>query len=440
MTAAQDKNIAALADNSTAPTAPETGRTKSWKKRMWLLFAAMGPGVIAASAGNDAGGVSTYSVGGANYGYKTLWMIFIMTFSLIVVQEMAARMGAVTGKGFAALIREKFGVRLTIFAMAALLLSNAATSVAEFAGIAASFELFGISKYISVPVIALVVWLLITRGSFKRVEKIFLLLSAVFIAYIIAAFLAKPDWGAVLQATVVPQFEWNTDFILIVVATVGTTVAPWMQFFVQSNIVDKGVSVKDLFYQRVDVIAGAISANIVAWFIIVTTGAVLFTHNIKIDSAEHAALALAPVAGKYASILFAVGLGGASILAACVLPLTVAYAITEAFGWERGIDHSFSEAPAFNIIFTFVIVFGAGFILIPNAPLITIMVMSQAVNGVLLPILLIFQIKIINDKRIMGKFTNGRVTNALAWTTALVVIGLTAVLLVSSILKALGIL
>lgn len=404
-----------------------------------LILAAMGPGMIAASAGNDAGGISTYSVAGANYGYKMLWMIFIMTFSLVVVQEMAARMGAVTGKGFAALIREKFGVKPTIFAMGTLLISNAATSVAEFAGIAAAFELFGVNKYISVPLSAVAVWLLVTRGSFKRVEKVFLAISAIFITYVIAAFLAKPDWGAVLKATVVPQFDFNVSFILIVVATVGTTIAPWMQFFVQSNIVDKGVSVKELFYQRVDVITGAISANVVAWFIIVTTGAVLFTHNIKIDSAQHAALALTPVAGKFATILFAIGLAGASLLAACVLPLTVAYAITEAFGWERGIDRSFAEAPAFNIIFTFVILFGAGFILIPKAPLITIMVMSQAVNGVLLPVLMIYQIKIINDKRIMGKYTNGKISNILAWITAVTVIGLTAALMILTLLQGLGI-
>lgn len=411
-----------------------------WHKRMGLILAAMGPGIIAASAGNDAGGISTYSTDGASFGYKTLWMIFLMTFSLIVVQEMAARMGAVTGKGFAALIREKFGVKSTIFAMSALMASNAATSVAEFAGIAAAFELFGISRYISVPIAAITVWLLVTRSSFKYVEKVFLVLSSVFITYVIAAFMAKPNWGEVFHATIVPQIEPNVNFILLVVATVGTTIAPWMQFFVQSNIVDKGTSVKDLFYQRIDVITGAVSANIVAWFIIVATGATLFKNGILVSSAEAAAKALTPVAGRYASILFAVGLAGASLLAACVLPLTAAYAVTEAFGWERGLNRSFSEAPAFNIIFTFVIVFGAFFVLLPKAPLITIMVMSQAINGVLLPILMIFQILIINDKRIMGKYTNKKVTNVLAWITALVVIALSVILLVGSVLQKMGIL
>ncbi|PKQ16887.1 MAG: Mn transporter [Actinobacteria bacterium HGW-Actinobacteria-7] len=400
----------------------------------------MGPGIVAASAGNDAGGISTYSVDGASYGYATLWMIFVMTFSLVVVQEMAARMGAVTGKGFAALIREKFGVRPTLFAMLALLVSNAATSIAEFAGVAAGMELFGVSKYISVPIAAIVVWLLVVRGSYRNVEKVFLALSSIFLAYVVAAFLAKPDWGAVLTATVVPQFVPKVDFVLLVVATVGTTIAPWMQFFVQSNIVDKGVNVKDLGLQRVDVIAGAIAANIVAWFIIVTTGTVLFPKGIEITGAEQAALALAPVAGQYATVLFGVGLISASLLAACVLPLTAAYAITEAFGWERGIDRTWTEAPAFNAIYTFVIFFGAAWVLIPNAPLITIMVLSQAINGILLPFLLIYMIKIINDRRIMGKHVNGRTTNVLAWTTTIVVIGLSIALLGGSALQGLGLL
>ena len=410
------------------------------RARFLALLAVMGPGIVAASAGNDAGGISTYSVDGASYGYATLWMIFVMTFSLVVVQEMAARMGAVTGKGFAALIREKFGVRPTLFAMLALLVSNAATSIAEFAGVAAGMELFGVSKYISVPIAAIVVWLLVVRGSYRNVEKVFLALSSIFLAYVVAAFLAKPDWGAVLTATVVPQFVPKVDFVLLVVATVGTTIAPWMQFFVQSNIVDKGVNVKDLGLQRVDVIAGAIAANIVAWFIIVTTGTVLFPKGIEITGAEQAALALAPVAGQYATVLFGVGLISASLLAACVLPLTAAYAITEAFGWERGIDRTWTEAPAFNAIYTFVIFFGAAWVLIPNAPLITIMVLSQAINGILLPFLLIYMIKIINDRRIMGKHVNGRTTNVLAWTTTIVVIGLSIALLGGSALQGLGLL
>ena len=404
----------------------QTPRTK-W--RLVPLLAALGPGIIAASAGNDAGGIATYSQAGAGYGYSTLWMILVMTFSLVIVQEMAARMGAVTGKGFAALIRERFGIRPTIFAMACLLASNAATSVAEFAGIAAALELFGISKFIAVPIAAAVVWLFVVRGSYRNVEKLLLLLSSVFLAYVVAAFLAKPDWGVVLKATVVPTFIPSAAFILIVIATIGTTIAPWMQFFVQSNIVDKGVTEKDLGYQRIDVIAGVISANVVAWFIIVTTGTVLHPRAIPAASAGQAALALAPVAGEYATVLFAAGLFGASLLAAFVLPLTAAYAVTEAFGFERGIDRTWSEAPVFVGIYTFVIVFGAVLVLIPSAPLITIMVMSQAVNGVLLPFLLIFMMIIVNDARIMGRYTNGRAYNVIGWTTVTVVIGLTVALL-----------
>ena len=410
------------------------------RTRVLALLAVLGPGIVAASAGNDAGGISTYSVDGASFGYATLWMIFVMTFSLVIVQEMAARMGAVTGKGFAALIREKFGVRPTLFAMLALLVSNAATSVAEFAGIAAALELFGVTKYISVPIAALVVWALVVRGSYRNVEKVFLALSSVFLAYVVAAFLAKPDWGEVLHATVVPQFVATPQFVLLVVATVGTTIAPWMQFFVQSNIVEKGVGVKDLGLQRIDVIAGAVAANIVAWFIIVTTGTVLYPAGIEITGAEQAAAALAPVAGQYATILFAVGLAAASLLAACVLPLTAAYAITEAFGWELGIDRSWTEAPAFNAIYTFVIIFGAAVVLIPGAPLITIMVLSQAVNGVLLPFLLLFMIRIVNDRRLMGRYTNSRLTNVLGWATILTVTGLTVLLLGLQVGQGMGLL
>jgi len=410
-------------------TTPSTQAPKSRKWRMLPLLAALGPGIIAASAGNDAGGIATYSAAGASYGYATLWMILVMTFSLVVVQEMAARMGAVTGKGFAALIRERFGIRPTLFAMACLLASNAATSVAEFAGIAAALELFGVSRYISVPIAAVVVWLLVVRGSYRNVEKMLLVLSSVFFAYVIAAFMAKPDWSEVIRATFVPTFIPTSAFVLIVIATIGTTIAPWMQFFVQSNIVDKGVNVKDLVYTRIDVISGAIAANLVAWFIIVTTGTVLYPRGITASSAEKAAQALAPVAGQYAGALFAIGLFGASLLAAFVLPLTASYAITEAFGFERGIDKSWSEAPVFNGIYTFVIFFGALLVLVPKAPLISIMVLSQAVNGVLLPFLLIFMMVIINDRRIMGRYVNGRVYNAIGWTTVVVVISLTVVLL-----------
>jgi len=393
------------------------------------VLAALGPGIVAASAGNDAGGVSTYAVDGAEFGYTMLWMVLLMTASLIVVQEMAARMGAVSGKGFAALIRERFGVRATLFAMVLLLASNAATSVAEFAGVAAAFEIFGVSKYVAVPLSALAVWLLVVRGSYRRVEKVLLAMSFVFLAYPLSMIASHPDWPQVALATVKPSFVPGPHFLVLAIATVGTTIAPWMQFFVQSNVVDKGVTTRDLTLQRVDVVAGSVSANVVAWSIIVVTATVLHSRGMRVTSAEQAALALAPIAGPYASSLFAIGLLGASLLAACVLPLTAAYAVTEAFGWERGIDRTWAEAPAFNAIYTFVIVFGAVQVLVPGAPLIAIMVLSQAVNGVLLPFLLVFMILIANDRGIMGRHANGRTFNVIAWVTVGAVIALTVSLL-----------
>jgi Mn2+/Fe2+ NRAMP family transporter len=414
---------------------PVAKKARSARSTTFLAtLAVLGPGIIAASAGNDSGGISTYSAAGARYGYQMLWMIFVMTFSLVIVQEMAARMGAVTGKGFAALIRERFGVKLALFAMICLLASNAATSVAEFAGIAASLGMFGVSKYVAVPLVAFVVWVLVTRGNFKNVEKVLLALSLVFLSYIIAGFMAKPDWGVVLKATVVPQFTWTPAFVSLVIATVGTTIAPWMQFFVQSNMVDKGATVEELKFQRIDVIGGAVSANIVAWFIIMTTATVLYPAGIKVTDAAQAALALAPLAGRFATVLFAVGLFGASALAAAVLPLTAAYAICEAFGWEAGVNRSWSEAPEFNAIFTFVIFVGAAVILLPGIDLIAIMIFSQVINGVLLPFLLIFMMVLINDRRIMGAHTNGRVFNVVAWITIVVVLALSAVLVGMTVL------
>jgi NRAMP (natural resistance-associated macrophage protein)-like metal ion transporter len=415
----------------TARTADTPTKPRS---RLWMLLAVIGPGVIAASAGNDSGGISTYSQAGAKYGYSMLWMMLLMTFSLVIVQEMAGRMGAVTGKGFAALIRERFGVRPTFFAMLMLLASNAATSVAEFAGIAAAMELFGVSKYISVPVAAVVVWLLVVRGSFKNVEKVLLALALVFVSYIITAFAAKPDWLLVGRELVTPQIKFEPGFFSLAVALTGTTVAPWMQFFVQSNIVDKGTSIKEWALAKWDVIAGAVAANIVAIFIIVTTATVLHPKGIVITEASKAAIALTPLVGKYATVLFAIGLLAASVLAACVLPLTAGYSICEAFGWEAGVDRKFSEAPVFIGIYTFVIFVGAALILIPGLNLIAVMILSQVVNGMMLPFLLIFMMVIVNDRRIMGTYVNGRIYNAIAWLTIAGAIALTAILLVLTML------
>lgn len=401
---------------------------------LFALLAVIGPGIIAASAGNDSGGISTYSVAGANYGYKMLWLMLLMTPSFAIVQEMAGRMGAVTGKGFAALIRERFGMRPTFVAMLLLLTSSAATTIAEFAGIAAAMQLFGVSKYLSVPIAAFVVWVLVVRGSYRRVEKVLLALSSVFIAYVVAAFLAGPNWAEVGKSFVVPSVVPTQAYIALAIGLTGTTIAPWMQFLVQSNIVDKGTTVKEWALARWDVIVGAVVANVIACFIIITTATVLHPAGISVTSAGEAASALRPLAGPYAEALFAIGLLSASVLAAAVLPLTSSYAICEAFGWEAGLDHSWSEAPAFNGIYTFVIVAGAAIILLPGLNLIAIMLVSQVVNGILLPFLLIFMMVIVNDRRIMGRYVNGRVNNVFSWGTIIVVILLTAVLMGMTVL------
>ncbi len=406
------------------------------KKRLPLfaILAVIGPGIISASAGNDAGGISTYSEAGARYGYSMLWMMLAMTPAFAIVQEMAGRMGAVTGKGFSALIRERFGVRLTFGAMLMLLGSTAATTVAEFAGIAAAMELFGVSRFISVPLAALVVWILVVRGSFQRVEKAFLALSSVFIAYVVAVFLAQPDWAEVGRAFVVPQIVPDRGFVALAIGLTGTTIAPWMQFLLQSNIVDKGTTVREWALARWDVIIGAIAANLIACAIIITTGTVLYPAGIEIAGAEDAARALAPLAGPYAEMLFSIGLLSASLLAAAVLPLTSAYAICEAFGWESGLDRNWSEAPVFNGLYTFVIVASAAIILLPGLNLIAIMLVSQVVNGILLPFLLIFMMVIVNDRSIMGRHTNSRLNNVLAWSTIVIVIALTVILMGMTVL------
>ncbi|MDR2587727.1 MAG: Nramp family divalent metal transporter [Coriobacteriales bacterium] len=394
----------------------------------------MGPGIIAELAGNDAGGISTFSVAGASYGYAALWTIPIAMLFLMVVQESAARMGAQTGKGFAALIRENFGIRLTALAMLALLVANLGTTLSEFAGIAAGMELFGVSRYISVPIAGLAVWALIMAGSYRRTEKIFMVISLVFLTYVVAAFIAKPDWGEVARNTVVPHFIFEKGFFALIIALIGTTIAPWMIFFGQGNVVEKGTSIKELVAQRVDVFSGAVVACLVVWFIIITTGTVLYSQGIEVTDAESAANALAPLVGPYAKQLFGAGFVGASFLAACVLPLTTAYAICEAFGWERGVDRSWAEAPTFKTLFTLIIVAGCVVVLIPHIDLMGIMLTAQFVNGILLPVLLIFLVRIINNRRVMGVYHNRRLANALSYLTIAVVAVLSAILLAMQLL------
>lgn len=412
-----------------ASVSPNASSEAPLKKRskLLLILMAMGPGIVTAMAGNDAGGISTYSTVGAKFGYLTLWVIPVMCILLVVVQTTATRMGAVTGKGFAALIRERFGIRLTALAMLALLIGNVATTFSEFAGIASGMEMFGVPRWISVPIAAAAVWGLIVGGSYKRVQNVFLALSFVFISYIIAAFMCQPNWNLALIHTVIPEALLDQSFLSLTVAMVGTTIAPWMMFYTQSSVVEKGVEVKELFYQRIDAITGAVVACIVAWFIIVTTGSVLYPQGIEIESAADAAAALAPFAGQYAEALFAVGLIAASLLAACVLPLTTSFVICEAFGWEAGVNFSWKEAPIFKGIFTATIVMSAIVIVIPGLNLMGIMLTAQFVNGVILPVLLIFMATICTDKRMMGAHTVPLVTRGLLYIT-IVVVGILSII------------
>lgn len=396
-------------------------------------MAVVGPGIITANVDNDAGGIATYSVAGALFGYSLLWLLVPITVALVVVQEMVARMGVVTGKTLADLIRERFGVTITFYLMIFLLLGDLGNTVAEFAGWAASLEIFGVSRYLSVPAGAFLVWWLVVKGTYRVVEKIFLFSCTIFGTYIVSAFMAAPPWGEVLVATVKPTFNLQPSYLLMVVGIVGTTIAPWMQFYLQSAVVEKNVQVEHYKACRMDVIAGCIMTDVVAFFIIVACGATLFKHGVQINDAADAAKALEPLAGRYASVLFAIGLANASLFAASILPLATAYYVCEGMGWESGIDHDFKSAPQFMWLYTGLIVAGASIILIPNAPLITIMLLTQVVNGVMLPFVLVFMLILINNKTLMGEYVNSKTYNGIAWTTVAVMAVLTVALVVSSL-------
>ncbi|MFH1826277.1 MAG: Nramp family divalent metal transporter [bacterium] len=403
-------------------------------KRMWIFLAILGPGVIAAIAGNDAGGTATYSIVGARFGYHMLWMLFLVGISLIVIQEMCARMGVVTGKGLSDLIREEFGVRWTFVVMLVLLVANIAVTISEFAGIAASLEIFNISRYVSVPLMVLIIWGLMTRGSYKGVERVFIAACFIYFTYIFSGILARPDWAVVFRNTVVPTFKFDHEFVMIAIAMIGTTVTPWMQFYLQSSVVEKGIKIKQYSYQKWDVILGSVIAVIIAFFIIVACGAVLHPHGIVISEAKEAALALKPFAGNFAALLFAVGLFASSTLGASILPLSSSYAICEAFGWENGISKKFDEAPIFYSLYTALILIGGGVVLLPNMNLIHIMLFSQTTNGILFPFILIFMLLLVNNKRLMGEYTNSRFNNSVAWVTAGVLIVLTVLLVIFSVM------
>jgi NRAMP (natural resistance-associated macrophage protein)-like metal ion transporter len=397
-----------------------------------LFLSVIGPGIITANVDNDAGGIATYSLVGARAGYGLLWVLIPVTLALIVVQEMCARMGAVTGKGLADLIRENFGVKLTFYLMVALLVANVGNAMAEFSGVAAAGEIFGIPRLISVPIAAAFVAWLVIAGSYRRVERVFLGACVFYISYIIAGVLAKPEWGEVGHATFVPHMDFQATTLVMIIGIVGTTIAPWMQFYLQSAIVDKGVGAEEYHASRIDVIGGCVVAVIVAFFIVVTCAATLHVKGIQVTTVSEAAQALAPITSKYCTYLFAFGLLNASVFAACILPLTTAYSICEGLGWERGVNNKFSEAPQFYTLYVGVIALSAAIILLPHAPLLGIMYFSQVANGILLPFVLIFMLVLINRSELMGRYRNSKTFNAIAWTTTVVVILLTLALLVAS--------
>jgi Mn2+/Fe2+ NRAMP family transporter len=401
-------------------------------RRIFLILAVIGPGVIAGNAGNDAGGIATYSIVGAREGYGLLWVLVLLMGALAVVQEMSSRMGVVTGKGFGDLVREQFGVKVTLGIMLLFIVANLTVTIAEFAGIAASMELFGVHKNISVPLSAFLVWLVVVKGNFKQVERFLLLISMIYLTYVVSGVMSNPPWQEVARQIALPRIRMDSDYILLFITMVGTTITPYMQFYLQSAVVDKGVRIEEYGYAKFDVYAGAFMTIFIAFFIVLATGTILHPAGVVVDSAEEAAQALQPLAGQFASHLFAVGLLNASVLAAFVLPLATAYGLSEAFGWESGVNKSFHEAPQFLGFYTTFIMIGAGVIMIPNAPLIKIMFLSQTVNGILLPFVLIIMLRLVNDPTIMGEYVNSKRMNIIAWITISILILLTALLLVTS--------
>ena len=408
------------------------GRFRSIWTRLVILLSVIGPGIITANVDNDAGGITTYSVAGAQYGYELLWLMPLVAVALVIVQEMSARLGVVTGKGLADLIRESLGVRLTSLILCVLLFANLANTISEFAGVAASMEIFGVSKFISVPVAAVVVWFLLVKGSYRIVERVFLVASALYLTYVASGFMARPHWPEVLRAFHTVRFRMEPGFLIMAVTIIGTTIAPWMQFYQQSSVVDKGLKASDMGYERLDVIIGSVFAIFVAVFITISCAATLYAGNLSIATAKDAALALRPLAGSYAATLFAFGLLNASLFSAAILPLSTAYVVCEAFGWESGMDRRVRQAPVFYGIYTAFIVIGAGVILLPLRSLVATMLVSQTLNGVLLPLVLLVMLRLVNDRRIMGRYANGPVLNVISWVIVAALIGLTLLLILSS--------
>src|SRR6202140_3855960 len=404
-------------------------RIRSLRRRLTLLLAVVGPGLITSNVDNDAGGISTYTQAGAHYGYALLWSLIPMTIALYVTEEMCARLGVITGKGLSDLIREEFGFRPTFFVMVTGFFVDLANVVAEFAGVAAAMEIFHVSKYVAVPIAAILVWALVLKGTYRQVEVIFFFACGFYVTYIISAFLAKPDWVAAARATVVPSLHFSSDYLVMLTGLIGTTIAPWQFFYLQAGYVEKKVGPRQYKHARWDVLVGSISCMVIVFFIIVCCAATLNAKGLTtINDAGEAAKALVPLAGKWAAGLFAFGLLNASLFAASILPLSTAHVICEGLGFEAGIDHKFKEAPAFYSLYTGLIVVGAGIILIPRAPLFKILVLSQVANGVWLPVVLIFILLLINRKDLMGEDTNKLGFNIVAWTISIVVIILTVIL------------
>ncbi len=399
-----------------------------WKT--WLIFmAVIGPGIITSNVDNDAGGITTYSIAGAHFGYSMIWSLIPITLALIIIQEMCARMGVVTGKGLSDLIRERFGVKVTFYLLLAIIITNFGNVIAEFAGIAASMEIFNVSKYISVPLGAIFVWLLVLKGNYKSVEKVFLVACVFYVSYIISGILAKPDWAIVKTSILNPELKFSTESYGVLIGVIGTTIAPWMQFYLQSAVVEKEIKLENYKYSKADVISGSFIVNIVALFIVVACASTLFKAGIRIETAKDAALALAPLAGKYCSYLFAFGLLNASLFAASILPLSTTYMVCEGMGWEEGVNKKFSEAPQYYGLYSILIFLGAGLVLWPNFPLISIMFVSQVLNGIVLPLVLVFMLILVNNKKIMGTYCNGIVLNILTWITVVVLTALSITLL-----------
>ena len=403
-------------------------------RRLVVLAAVVGPGIITANVDNDAGGITTYSLAGAIYGYRLLWTIIPVALALFVVQEMSSRLGVVTGKGLADLMREEFGVKATFYLMVALLLTNLGNTMAEFAGLAAALEIIHVPRLVSVPIGAVLVWWLVTWGTYRAVEKAFLMASAFYVSYVVSGIMAKPDWGKVLVSTVTPSFEPNLPFVVMVVGIVGTTIAPWMQFYQQAAVVEKGIPTRNLREARLDVAIGSLMAVLVVWFIVIACGATLHKAGIPIRNAADAAHALVPLAGRYAGLLFGFGLLNASLFAAAILPLSTAYSVCEGMGWESGIDKKLHEAPWFYGIYTALIALGAAAILVPGVPLLKVLYFSQVANGILLPAVLLFMLILANRRDLMGEHVNSRTFNTVAWVLVGSLIVMTLFLSVATLL------